>query len=71
MIARLIPHAKAAAYAKRGWLILPLKDGLGRLSHHAEYCVCAVRPAKPPGSPPRGRQQAGRSGMAKNGKDRV
>ena len=29
MIAKFIPHAKAAAYAKRGWLILPLKDGQG------------------------------------------
>ena len=53
MIARLIPHAKAAAYAKRGWLILPLKDGLGRLSHHAHYCVCAVKKKARQPKPPR------------------
>ena len=46
MIARFIPHAKAAAYAKRGWAILVIRGADGKPSHHAAHAVCAVRKAK-------------------------
>jgi hypothetical protein len=47
MVVAFIPHRLALRYHRAGWLLKPLLDATGRLSHHARYAMLAVKRGRP------------------------